>query len=143
MFFLSFVPYLGILVASVPPVLLALAEYGPERAMLVIAGVTVVNAVLENLVMPRLVGSSLHIAPGVVFLSVFFWALLLGPSGALLASFLTVLAIVLLDSYESTRWMARMMAGGTTTSTGSNRWLLGPPSRLALSRMPPAGRDDV
>jgi AI-2 transport protein TqsA len=112
MFFLSFVPYLGIFVASVPPVLLALAEYGPERAMLVIVGVTVVNAVLENLVMPRLVGSSLHIAPGVVFLSVFFWALVLGPSGALLASFLTVLAIVLLDSYESTRWLARMMAGG-------------------------------
>jgi AI-2 transport protein TqsA len=143
LFFLSFVPYIGIMVASVPPVLLALAEYGPERAILVIAGVTVVNAVLENLVMPRLVGSSLHIAPGVVFLSFFFWALLLGPSGALLASFLTVLSIALLDSYESTRWLARMMAGGDDNEQWAKpmaAWHAAPTDAIPDTT---AGRDDV
>ena len=40
-FFLSFVPYVGLVLASAPPVLLA--EFGVGRASLVIAGVTVVN----------------------------------------------------------------------------------------------------
>ena len=61
--------------------------------------------------MPRLVGTSLRMAPSVVFISFFFWTWLLGPSGALLAAFLTVLVIVLLDSYERTKWLADLMSG--------------------------------
>jgi predicted PurR-regulated permease PerM len=112
MFFMSFVPYIGIFLASAPPVLLALAEYGVERALVVIVGITIVNVSLENLVMPRLVGTSLRMAPSVVFLSFFFWAWLLGPSGALLAAFLSVITIIILDSYESTYWLAELMTGG-------------------------------
>ena len=111
LFFMSFVPYLGIFVASVPPVLLAFALHGLGAALLVIACITLVNFTVENLVMPRLVGTSLRMAPSVVFISFFFWTWLLGPSGALLAAFLTVLVIVLLDSYERTQWLANLMSG--------------------------------
>lgn len=37
-FFLSFVPYVGLVLAVAPAVLLALAEFGLGRALLVIAG---------------------------------------------------------------------------------------------------------
>ena len=37
-FFLSFVPYIGLVLAVAPAVLLALAEFGVSRALLVIAG---------------------------------------------------------------------------------------------------------
>jgi predicted PurR-regulated permease PerM len=56
-FFLSFVPYVGLVLAAAPPVLLALAEFGVGRALLVIAGVTVVNILAENVLSPMMMSS--------------------------------------------------------------------------------------
>ena len=47
-FFLDFIPYIGIYIATVPGVVLALAQYGLVRALLVIAGVVVLNLLAEN-----------------------------------------------------------------------------------------------
>jgi predicted PurR-regulated permease PerM len=113
MFFMSYVPYIGIFVAAVPPVLLAFAEFGAGRALLVIGLITVVNLGLENLVMPRMVGKGLSLPAVVVFLSFFFWNFLLGPGGALLSMFLTVLALMLLDSFPESRWMAQALGASS------------------------------
>jgi predicted PurR-regulated permease PerM len=59
-FFLSFIPYIGMFVASVPSVLLAWAEYDLGRALLVIVALTVVNATAENLLQPVLMHKGLH-----------------------------------------------------------------------------------
>jgi AI-2 transport protein TqsA len=107
LFFLSFVPYIGIFIATIPPTFLALAEFGPGRALLVVVGITVINVGLENTVFPRMVGKSLSLPTTVVFLSFFLWLSLLGAPGALLAVFLTVLVLLALDSYAETRWLAQ------------------------------------
>jgi len=112
LFFFSFIPYLGIFLASVPPILLALAEYGLGRALLVGVGITAINLMLENVVMPRMVGTSLSIAPTVVLVSFFVWTGLLGASGALLSVFMTILLLVILDSFDRTRWLAAVMTQG-------------------------------
>jgi predicted PurR-regulated permease PerM len=112
LFFFSFIPYLGIFLASVPPVLLALMEYGLGRALVVVVGITTINLMLENVVMPRMVGTSLSIASTVVLVSFFVWTGLLGASGALLSVFMTMLVLVILDSFESTRWLAAVMSQG-------------------------------
>lgn len=109
LFFLSYVPYIGIFVATLPPTFLALAEYGPGRALLVVVGVTVINVVLENVIFPRMVGKGLSLPATVVFLSFFVWRGLLGAPGALLSVFLTLLVLLALDSYEQTRWLARAL----------------------------------
>src|SRR6185436_16231202 len=86
------------------------------RALLVVVGITVINLMLENVVMPRMVGTSLSIAPTVVLVSFFVWTGLLGPSGALLSVFMTILLLVILDSFDRTRWLAGVMtAGGEDT----------------------------
>jgi AI-2 transport protein TqsA len=109
LFFLSYVPYIGIFIATLPPTFLALAEYGPGRALLVVIGVTVLNLVLENVIFPRMVGKGLSLPTTVVFLSFFVWRGLLGAPGALLSVFLTLLVLLALDSYEQTRWLARVL----------------------------------
>lgn len=109
LFFLSYVPYIGIFVATLPPTFLALAEYGPGRAVLVVVGVTVLNLVLENVIFPRMVGKGLSLPATVVFLSFFVWRGLLGAPGALLSVFLTLLVLLALDSYDQTRWLARAL----------------------------------
>ncbi len=110
LFFMSFVPYIGIFIASVPPVILAFAEYGIGRALLVIVGITVVNLTLENVVMPRWVGRGFKMPAFVVYISFFWWNWLLGPAGALMGTMLTLTVAMLLDSFPTTRGLSRMLA---------------------------------
>jgi AI-2 transport protein TqsA len=55
-FFLSFIPWIGLPLAVAPAVVLALAEHGLTSALLVIAGVTVINILAENALSPMLMG---------------------------------------------------------------------------------------
>jgi AI-2 transport protein TqsA len=122
-FFLSFVPYIGLFIALTPAVFLALAEFGPSRALLFIVGVIVVNIVAENVLSPMLMGRGLNLSPTVVFLSFILWVWVLGGPGAFLAVPITLFLVVMLDTFPETRWLASLMgssspssgAGGTST----------------------------
>jgi AI-2 transport protein TqsA len=108
-FFLSFVPYVGLVIAVAPAVLLALAEFGLSRAIVVIVAVVVVNVLAENVLSPVLMGRGLDLSPTVVFLSFIFWAWLLGGPGAFLALPLTLFVAIMLGSFPETRWLASLM----------------------------------
>jgi AI-2 transport protein TqsA len=108
-FFLSFVPYIGLVLAVAPAVVLALAEFGVTRALLVIAGVVVINILAENVLSPMMMGRGLNISPTVVFLSFIIWAWLLGGPGAFLALPITLFVAVMLDTFPETRWLASII----------------------------------
>src|SRR3712207_4712602 len=61
-FFLSFVPYIGLVLAVAPAVVLALAEFDVSRAVLVIVGVIVINILAENVLSPMMMGRGLNIS---------------------------------------------------------------------------------
>jgi predicted PurR-regulated permease PerM len=109
--FLSFVPYIGLVLAATPATLLAWAEFGIGRALLVVVLVIVINLVIENVIAPTYTGKELNLSPAVVFVSFFFWVWLLGPLGALLAMPITVLMMLTFSHYEPTRWIAQLIAG--------------------------------
>ena len=111
-FFLSFIPWIGLPLAVVPAVVLALAEHGVTSALLVIAGVTVINILAENAVSPMLMGRGLSISPTILFLGFIFWAWLLGGPGAFLAAPLTIFLVLMLDTFPETRWLASVMGAG-------------------------------
>ena len=90
-FILSFVPNIGFLLSVVPPMLLALLSKGWVSAAVVLIGYVVINAALDSVIGPRLVARQMKISALLSFLSVLFWAWLLGPTGAILAVPLTVL----------------------------------------------------
>ena len=108
-FFLSFIPWIGLPIAVAPAVVLALAEYGLDRALLVIAGVVVINILAENLLSPMLMGRGLSISPTVLFLGFIFWAWLLGGPGAFLAAPLTIFLVLMFETFPETRWLASLM----------------------------------
>jgi AI-2 transport protein TqsA len=117
-FFLSFVPYIGLVLAVTPAVVLALAEFGLTRAVLVIAGIVVINILAENVLSPMMMGRGLSISPTIVFLSFIFWAWLLGGAGAFLALPLTLFLAVMLGTFPETRWLASLIGtGGADTGT--------------------------
>jgi AI-2 transport protein TqsA len=117
-FFLSFVPYIGLVLAVTPAVVLALAEFGVPKAVLVIAGVVVINVLAENVLSPMMMGRGLNISPTIVFLSFIIWAWLLGGPGAFLALPITLFVAVMFDTFPETRWLASIIGvGGADTDT--------------------------
>jgi AI-2 transport protein TqsA len=108
-FLMSYVPYVGLFIAGAPPVVLALAQYGVPRALLVIAIIVVVNMIVENIAMPRMAGDKFSLSAFVSYISFFFWTWLIGPAGAMMSSFLTLLLIRVLDSFEGSQWVAAML----------------------------------
>jgi AI-2 transport protein TqsA len=111
-FFLSFIPWIGLPIAVAPAVILALAEYGVERALLVIAGVVVINILAENVLSPMLMGRGLSLSPTVLFVGFIFWAWLLGGPGAFLAAPLTIFVALIFQTFPEKRWIASLMVVG-------------------------------
>jgi len=112
-FFLSFVPYIGLVLAAVPALLLALAEFGVSRAVLVIVGMIVIDTLVENVLSPMMMGRGLSLSPTVVFLSFTFWIWLLGAPGAFLAIPITIFVAVMLGTFPETRWLTSLMGMST------------------------------
>ncbi len=107
---LGFIPAVGYWLALIPPVLLAYSLYGTRTALIIFIMYAIVNGTAANIISPRLLGKGLSISPLIVFISVFIWGWLLGAIGAILAIPLTMLIIVILESFSTTRWLARLMS---------------------------------
>src|SRR5215203_2154852 len=136
-FFLSFVPYIGLVLAVTPAVVLALAEFGVDRALLVAAGVIVINVLAENVLSPMMMGRGLNISPTIVFLSFIVWAWLLGGPGAFLALPITLFVAVMLDTFPETRWLASLIGvGGADTGAASGASPGAPASDTGAERAP-------
>lgn len=132
-FFLSFIPWIGLPLAVAPAVVLALAEHGVTSAVLVVAGVTVINILAENALSPMLMGRGLSISPTVLFLGFIFWAWLLGGPGAFLAAPLTIFLILMLGTFPETQWLANVMGIGGPDPEAPEEPAVGPTERPSVS----------
>lgn len=111
-FVLSYVPYIGLVAAAIPPTLLALVEIGPVGAVTVIIAIALIDAAAENLIFPQIASRGLNLSPFVVLFSVVFWGLILGAVGVFLAIPLTIAVKLFLESWEETRWIGELMDAG-------------------------------
>ncbi|HIH95469.1 TPA: AI-2E family transporter [Methanosarcina acetivorans] len=108
-FLFGYIPYLGFYLATIPPMLLGLFKYGPVGALGVLVGVTIINALIENVLFPSIAGRGLKLSTTIVFLSLIYWSYVLGAAGALIAVPLTIVVKIVLESSEDTRLMAKLM----------------------------------
>lgn len=115
-FLFGYIPYLGFYLAAIPPMLLGLFKYGLIGALGVLVGITLVNALVENVIFPSLAGKGLKLSPTIVFLSLFYWSFVLGAAGALIAVPLTIVVKIVLESSEETRLMAKLMESSGSRS---------------------------
>jgi predicted PurR-regulated permease PerM len=54
-------------------------------------------------------GKGLKLSPAIVFLSLLYWSYVLGAAGMLLATPLAMIVKLIMESFEETKWMARLM----------------------------------
>jgi AI-2 transport protein TqsA len=107
-FLCSYIPNVGYFIALVPPLVFGFLTggWGTVVAIIVIYGL--INAVVQSVVQPKVVGNAVALSQTLTFFSVLFWAVVLGPIGAILAVPLTLLVrAVLVDSDPRARvWRA-------------------------------------
>lgn len=102
-FILSYIPYIGIFIACVPPSLLALANGGVPYMLLFILLVIIVNGLAEQVLSPLITGRGLRISPTLVFLSFMLWGFILGGPGFIVAVPLTVGLLLFFGAFDETK----------------------------------------
>jgi len=107
--FMGYIPSIGFIIALIPPMLMAYAQYGLETALVVLAGYILINGSVQNFIQPKIMGQGLKINPVVVFVGLFIWGFLLGGIGALLAVPLTLLVLTIMENFEGSRMLAVLM----------------------------------
>jgi len=117
-FLCSFIPNVGYFIAIVPPTVFAFLVGGWALALPVIVIYAIVNAVVQSIVQPRVVGNAVALSQSLTFASVLFWAIVLGAVGAILAIPLTLLArTILVDADPAAAWWRPLMGDLDETRT--------------------------
>jgi predicted PurR-regulated permease PerM len=101
--FLSLLPYVGLPLALVPPLLAALKLTQAPVYVLAAAITAVLHLLALNLLYPKIVGSRVHLNPLVVTFSLMLWGSLWGASGLLLAIPLTAGIKAVCDNVKDLR----------------------------------------
>ena len=123
---LHYIPSIGSIVAAIPPVLIALVQFGPGSAAGVALGYLVIDIVLGNLLEPTLMGRRFGLSVLVVFMSLLFWGWVWGPVGMLLSVPLTIIVKIILENTEDLRWLAILLGTGQVdTATPARETELG------------------
>ena len=91
-----YIPYVGVWIAALPPIILSLAMYeGWVQPLLLIALFLVIELIASNVIEPRLYGRSIGVSEVALLVAAALWAFLWGPIGLVLSSPLTVCLVVL------------------------------------------------
>jgi AI-2 transport protein TqsA len=110
-FFLNYIPTIGSIVAVLLPTAFALIQFpGLGQVALVAAGVGVWQFVIGNFLAPRMTGDSLNLSALIVLLALAIWGTIWGIAGAFLAAPLTVMLMIVLAQFPSTRWIAILLS---------------------------------
>ncbi len=110
-FILNFIPHLGSIGATTMPALLALLQFDTFKPFFIIlVGVFVLQFGIGNLLDPALMGKSLNVSPLVIIFSLLFWGSIWGPPGMFLSVPVTVILMIILNNFENTRWVARVLS---------------------------------
>ncbi len=114
-FITNYIPNIGFIFGLIPPAILALLTGGWQLFVIVIVVYSLLNLVIQSLVQPRFIGDSVGLSATVTFVTLLFWAWVLGPLGALLAVPLTLLAKALLvDIDPGARWADALLRSDPT-----------------------------
>ena len=58
--FMGYIPSIGFIIALIPPVLMAYAQYGLQTALIVLVGYILINGGVQNFIQPKLMGQRLE-----------------------------------------------------------------------------------
>ncbi|MDR1885378.1 MAG: AI-2E family transporter [Synergistaceae bacterium] len=110
-FFFNFIPTIGSIAASIPPVLVALVQYYPNwvPSVLTLLALLSIQFFIGNIMTPKIMGDTLDLSPVVILISLMFWGIIWGLSGALLSVPIAVMIKIICENVPQLHFVAMLM----------------------------------
>ena len=111
MFLLNYIPTIGSLIATVFPAVFSLIQFGEFTPFLIIlVGLGILEWLIGNIIEPKVMGKSLNISPLVAIIALVAWGEIWGITGMLLSVPITVVMVIVLSQFESTKKVAIILS---------------------------------
>ena len=107
--FLSMIPYLGVILAMVPPIVVGIGHMDPSDLLVIALIVFGCHLVGLNVLYPKFLGSRLQLNPLAVTVALLFWGWLWGAVGLALAIPITAAMKIIFDNVEGLRAFGNWM----------------------------------
>ena len=113
-FLLNFIPTVGSIIATIPPVLMAVLQFSPGfiKPLIVLLSLTSIQITIGNVITPKVVGDRLGLSPVVILLSLLLWGAIWGIPGALLSVLIASIIKIICENIHSLRPIAVLMGSG-------------------------------
>ncbi len=110
-FILNYIPVVGSVLAGALPAAFALVQFDSLGVVGAMAALLfVIQFVISNTVQPKMMGDSMNMSALVVILALVLWEALWGGVGAFLSAPLTVILMIVLAQFPTTRWIAVLLS---------------------------------
>ncbi|MBQ7577638.1 MAG: AI-2E family transporter [Synergistaceae bacterium] len=113
-FLLNFIPTVGSIIATIPPVVMAVIQFSPGlfKPVLVLVSLTTIQLTIGNIITPKVMGDRLGVSPVVILLSLLLWGMIWGIPGALLSTPIVSIIKIVCENIPSLNFIAVLIGSG-------------------------------
>ncbi|MDR2523846.1 MAG: AI-2E family transporter [Synergistaceae bacterium] len=113
-FLLNYIPTVGSIIATIPPVLMAMLQFSPSfiQPFVVLVSLGAIQVTIGNILTPKVMGDRLGLSPVVILLSLLLWGTVWGIPGALLSVPIASIIKIVCENFPTVRPIAVMMGSG-------------------------------
>ena len=110
-FFLNYIPYIGALIGTVFPTVLALIQFGSLIPFIIVGGsMAAVHFFIGSVLEPWMYGRSLKLSPLIILITIAFWGSIWGILGMILSVPITVIIMIICEAFPKTRPIAILLS---------------------------------
>jgi AI-2 transport protein TqsA len=136
-FILHFIPTFGVVIATLLPTVLAAVQFDHLGPFLIVGlGLTAIAQLMGSIVEPNVMGESLNLSPLAVIMALIFWGTLWGVTGAFLCVPLTVILVIALSNFGTTRWVAILLSKTGTIRAGEELSMMPKGEEIVEAELP-------
>lgn len=110
LFAANFIPYIGSIVATILPGIVALLQFPAwQTSLIIMGGIVLVQQIMGNMVEPRLQGKGLNISPVLILIFLAYFSWMWGIVGMIISMPVAAGLRIIFEQFEATKPVARMM----------------------------------
>lgn len=121
-FFLNFIPTVGSIVASIPPILVSIVQFFPTseavpfvfppQVYMTVGAILLTQVTIGNIITPKVMGDSMNLSPVMILVSLLMWGWIWGVAGALLAMPIAGIIKIICDNVDPLNTVGVLMSSG-------------------------------
>ena len=113
-FLLNCIPTVGSIIATIPPVVMAVIQFSPGlfKPFLVLVSLTAIQVTIGNIITPKVVGDRLGVSPVMILLSLLLWGMIWGIPGALLSTPIISIIKIVCENIPAMHSIAVLIGSG-------------------------------